>query len=215
MSYSLALLREDLRTSLGMDTDDLVDVAADRLLNRSWWEMQSAVRFSEGEGETTLALVEGTDSYSMPTSDIMAIQSVVLQDIGETDYHRLIRIDDWNMFDKEDTNTGQRNIPTHYSRRGLLMIFWPTPDEAYSVLIKYRKTLQDLQTSGPEIPQEWHELILWGAVSRGFDLRGDTNRAQIFRNKQAMSLSILKSQEVKEVEDVRFSGFKLMRRGYP
>lgn len=212
MSYTLALLREDLRTSLGMDSDDLDNTAADRLLNRAWWELQSAVRFSEGEGETTLSLVDGTVAYAMPTSDIMAIQSVVLEDSDDL-WQRLIRIDDWNMFAKRDDT--ETDTPTHYSRRNDELVFWPCPDEAYSVLIKYRKTLQDIQTSGPEIPQEWHELILWGAVSRGFDLRGDTNRAQIYRNKQAISLSLLKPQETKETEDVRFSGFTLMRRRYP
>ena len=213
MSYTLALLREDLRTSLGMDSTELDDTVTDRLLNRSWWEMQSAVRFSEGEGETTLSLVDGTREYAMPTSDIMAIQSVILQEIDADTYNRLIRIDDWNMFPlRNDEDTG---LPTHYSRRDDEFVFHPCPDDAYSVRIKYRKTLQDLQTSGPEIPQEWHEVILWGAVSRGFDLRGDTNRAQIYRNKQAMSLQVLTPQEEKELEDVRYSGFMPLRRRYP
>lgn len=213
MSYTLALLREDLRTTLGMDSTELDNTATDRLLNRSWWELQSAVRFSEGEGETTLTLVDGTAEYDMPTSDIMAIQSVVLQEIDADDYNRLIRIDDWNMFAKrDDVDT---DVPTHYSRRNDQLIFWPCPDEAYSVLIKYRKTLQDIQTTGPEIPQEWHELILWGAASRGFDLRGDVNRAQVFRNKQATSINFLKPQEIKETEDLRYSGFKPLRRKYP
>jgi hypothetical protein len=213
MSYTLGLLRADLRTALGVDNQELTDAAADRLLNRSWWEMQSIVRFSEGEGESSFLTVDGTREYNMPTSDIMAVQSVILQHPEESDYTRLIRIDDWNMFPlRDDSRTGR---PTHYSRRDDKFILFPNPDREYQVRVKYRKTLEDISVLGPEIPQEWHEVILWGAVSRGFDLFGDVNRATVYRNKQALSFQLLESQETKELEDLRYSGVTILRRRYP
>ncbi len=125
----------------------------------------------------------------------------------------MIRIDDWNMFPRRnDTDLAE---PTHYSRRNDELVFWPNPDAEYTIRIKYRKTIEDLQTAGPEIPQEWHELILWGAINRGLVLRGDLNRAQVFRNMQAESLQLLDTQETKELEDVRYSGFMSIRPRYP
>lgn len=220
MPLTLALLREDLRTHLGMDVSDLDDTDADRLLNRAWWSVSSQLRFREREGAVTLTLTAGTRAYSIPTTNSVpldVIQRVVIRptDGSTSDWDSLIKIDDWNMFEIQDDSADMRAQPTKYSTREQQLIFDPVPDKQYLVNIKYLKTLQDIQSSGPEAPQEWHEVILWGAISRGFFARGDWNRGTAAQNQQAVFMQILDTQEDKNEEDHIYSGLRVIRRRYP
>jgi hypothetical protein len=212
MSYSLALLRADLRTHLGMDSSDLSDADADRLLNRSYWALQSKLRFNVQEEETSFDTVASMRNYATPTGE-ESVQALTILDDASGLYTPLKKIDDWNMFPLRDDDT--ESIPTHYSRRNDEFILHPNPDDVYTIRVKYRATLADLQSSGPEIPQEWHEVILMGAVYRGFFVRGDVNRAEKYRGEWATLVNLLDTDEEKEVEDRRYSGVTVMRRRYP
>jgi len=216
MSLTLALLRDDLRTHLGMDEDDLPDSDADRLLNRSWWSLSSQLRYRERESVLLLGLLAGVKEYTI-SSIIDVIQRVVIQP-GDQDpdaWDPLIKIDDWNMFEIQNDSAAAEALPTRYSTRGQSIVFDPTPDAAYTVRIKYLKTLADIESSGPDAPQEWHEVILWGAISRGFFARGDWNRGVQAQNQQAIFLQALDTQEDKNQEDRVYSGLKVIRRRYP
>jgi hypothetical protein len=213
MSLSLTLLRDDLRTHLGMDVVDLPDLDADRLLNRSWWAMSSQLRFSEKDATHSFNTVAGTNSYALPT-DSDAIQKVIIQPDGEEDWASLSKINDWNMFTLS-ANTEDEGFPTHYSRRDYNFILWPTPDDVYPASVKYLKTLQDIQSSGPEAPQEWHEVVLWGAISRGFFARGDWARGNAAQAQQAIYLQALDTHEDRDQEDKIYSGLRPLRRRYP
>jgi hypothetical protein len=136
-----------------------------------------------------------------------------LQQAGEDAWEPLSNISDWNMFDLKDSSLEER--PTHYSIRGSSFILWPNPDDVYDVEVKYLRTLADIQASGPDAPQEWHEVILWGAISRGFFARGDWNRGTAAQNQQALFLQTLDTQETKNQEDHIYSGLRVVRRRYP
>lgn len=212
MSLSLILLREDLRTHLGMDDDDLPNADADRLLNRAWWSLGSQLRFSSKDATHSFTTVAGTEEYPIPT-DSDAIQKVVIKETTEDEWSPVINIADWNMFELEAESPQQQ--PTHFSRRGPNFVLWPTPDQEYDVRVKYLRTLADIQASGPEAPQEWHEVILWGAVSRGFYSIGDWTRGQQAQAQQSLMIASLDTQETKDHEDRVFSGLRVYRRRYP
>ena len=212
MSLSLAILREDLRSHLGQDSTDLPDAQADRLLNRSWWAIASQLRFNEKDAETSFITVPGTQTYSIPP-DSDAIQRVVIQGADDSGVDPLIKISDWNMFALKDDEDTER--PTHYSRRDGEFILYPIPDAEYTVYVKYLRTLADIESSGPDAPQEWHEVVLWGAVSRGFFIRGDWNRGNLAQNQQALYLQSLSTQNERETVDRPYSGMKVLRRRYP
>lgn len=195
-----------------MDDLDLPNTDADQLLNRSWWTISSKLRFFERDGTYSFVTVAGTDSYPLPT-DSDVVQRVIVQEAGDDDWEPLTNISDWNMFDQQQTSSEDR--PTHYSLRGSSIILWPNPDKVYSVSFKYLRTLADIQASGPDAPQEWHEVILWGAISRGFFARGDWNRGTAAQNQQAIFLQTLDTQETKNQEDHVYSGFQVLRRRYP
>ena len=164
MSLSLADLRSDLRIHTGKGAS-LSDGEADQLLNRAWWPLAAQLKFSEKDAEFTFTTVSGTQEYSFP-SDSDSVQRVVVYDSDSQEWVPLVKQDDWNMFAKQDND--EDAFPVYYSRRNDQFIFFPVPDDEYDVRVKYQQTLADLQTSGPGVPQEWHEVILWGAVARGF-----------------------------------------------
>lgn len=168
----------------------------------------------------TLTLVAGTRNYTIPSVSgfpLDVIQRIVIRptDSSTQAWEPLIRIDDWNMFEIQDDSADMRAQPSRYSTREEELIFDPVPDQEYIVNIKYLKTLQDIQSSGPEAPQEWHEVILWGAISRGFFARGDWNRGTAAQNQQAVFLQALDTQEDKNEEDHVYSGLRVIRRRYP
>lgn len=212
MSLTLSLLREDLRTHLGVDESDLPDAAADRLLNRAWWPMAAQLRFNEKDAEYTFTTVAGTEAYSFP-SDSDAVERVVIQESPNSKWEPVNKIDDWTMFGKEDDdNTG---VPSYYSRRDNEFIFFPIPDDEYPVRVKYQRTLSDIESSGPGVPQEWHEVILWGAVSRGFFVLGDWTRGKDAQAQQAIFLATLSTQEERESFDRPMAGLTVLKRRYP
>jgi hypothetical protein len=212
MSLTLALLREDLRDHLGKNSSTLDNTAADRLLNRTWWALAAQLRFNERDAEHTFTTVDGTDTYALPT-DSEAIQRVVIQDTDSSGWEPLTRIDDWSMFPlKDDTD---ESLPTHYSRRGDDFILWPCPGDEYDVRVKYLRTLADIEASGPDAPQEWHEVILWGAVARGFFADGDYDRGTKAQAQQALYIQSLDTEEVRETEDRVYSGIRVLKRKYP
>lgn len=212
MSLTLALLREDLRDHLGKNSTNLPNDAADRLLNRAWWAISSQLRFNERDAEDTFTTVAGTDSYDIP-ADSDAIQRVVIQDTDSSTWEPLTKIDDWNMFAKKDDT--DQSFPTHYSRRGSDFILWPCPNGAFEVRVKYLRTLDDIQASGPETPQEWHEVILWGAIARGYFSFGDWDRGSKAQAQQALYIASLDTEEVRETEDRVYSGVRIIKRKYP
>lgn len=212
MSLTLALLRSDLRDHLVKNSTNLIDADADRLLNRTWWALSSQLRFSERDAVHTFTTVAGTEAYAFPT-DSEAIQRVTVQYVDSSAWDPLTKIDDWNMFvQKDDTD---RAYPTHYARRGSEFILWPNPDDAYSVRVKYLRTLADIQATGPDAPQEWHEVILWGAIARGFFSFGDWDRGSKAQAQQALYITSLDTEEIRDTEDRAFSGLRVIKRAYP
>ena len=212
MSLSLSVLRQDLREHLGVDETDLPDADADRLLNRAWWPMAAQIRFNEKDAEHTFTTVAGQQDYSFPSASDAIERVVVREPQGQT-WEPLVKIDDWNMFERQDDD--EDAFPAYYSRRGNEFILWPVPDEEYEVKVKYQQTLSDLQASGPGVPQEWHEVILWGAVSRGFFILGDWARGKEAQMQQTIYLNTLKTQEERETIDRPMVGLKVLKRRYP
>lgn len=212
MALSLAQLRQDLRDHLGVDESDLIDADADRLLNRSWWPMAAQLRFNEKDAEFSFTTVASQQDYAFP-SNSDAVERVVIKDPDTGSWEPLAKIDDWTMFEKQDED--EDAVPSHYSRRGSEFILWPVPDSAYEVRVKYQQTLVDLQASGPGVPQEWHEVILWGAVSRGFFQLGDWARGKEAQNQQAVFLQSLSTQEERETIDRPMVGLRVLKRKYP
>jgi hypothetical protein len=134
----------------------------------------------------------------------MSFQRIEQQSDGieleHVDWHDLLGID--------YTVTGD---PTRFAHRGEDLILDPTPDSA----VKYRAYYYRYPTpfieanlaSECEFPIDWHEIIVLGAVYRGFEKLMESDRA-IAANKMFISAAIRQGSSV--IEDSEISrGFKV------
>lgn len=214
MSLSLQNLRDELREHLGVDSTDLDDVAADRLLNRSWWQVADDFDFKEKETSRTYNTVIGTLLYAS-AADINGLQAVAIED-PYSQQHDLL--DPMTLLVYESgfvDNINARGKPRKYVTKGNAIILYPTPDKVYEITEHYWKTLADLVVGGPTIPQAWHEIILMGAVQRGFIRDGDYSRANGARSLKVELLNTKESRESKEKADRPYAGLKMLRPRYP
>ena len=183
MGISLSSLRTDLRDHLGVDDLDLPDADADLLLNRSWWEVMNKLDFREKESSWTLTTVVGQRNYTCPV-DQDAVQNIVVLDPNTEDYKSVDQLE-MNTFAQTITeNVNERGMPENYARRSNEILLHPVPDDVYTITVYSLMTLADLGVAGPPAPQEWHEIILFGACWRGFLKQGLHNRAKSIRKEQ-------------------------------
>jgi hypothetical protein len=131
----------------------------------------------------------------------------------------------WQIIDVMDTRlydaqykpaTDQRGIPTHYFRENTSIILWPTPDAVDDIKIRYRMTLADLAAGNaePDVPQVWHEIILFGAIWRCFARLGDMARKDSYKADWLGMLNNTTPVVEKEKVDTKFAGVVLLRRNY-
>lgn len=203
-------LRTELREHLGMDSSDLPSANADLLVNRSYWALRDKVPFRKTELTNAPTIVIGTRNYAMPSS-FDAIRYVTLEH-PDTKVHKTLQRTTRFVYENKYTNTtSDRGEPEIYFREKDDMILWPTPDKVYVVEIGYWGIFTDLSDSNtdPEMPQEWHEIILFGAVWRGFLRLKDFNRARAVEAIQVNLINDTTPTEAKEEEDSRLAHVEL------
>jgi len=218
MSLDLPTLRAELRQLLGVDSDDLPDdtdlannkVGANLLLNQAYWELLDKFPFREKEISATFLTVAGTRYYQIP-SMFEALRQLSIEDV-ESQQHTVIERATVYEYETLFVNTSaEQGKPTKYVREKNGIRFWRTPDQVYTITIKYWAVLSDLSSGNPtpEIPQSWHEIILAGAVWRGFFHLGDHAR---MASSKAIHTSLINSAvpvEAKEEFDTHLGGVEV------
>lgn len=217
MSIDLATLRTELREHLGLgDENDVSDSertldndACDLLLNRSYWNIQNKYPFREKEDtDETVATVEGTESYDLPT-DSEAVRKISVLDDDSGQYTPLTRLSRDKFETERNTDSDNYGVPTGYLREGDHFLLQPIPDDAYTIRITRWLTLDEVASSGPDIPIEWHEIILMGAVARGFMRLRDYAAMQGAFASQKILIAGIVPVEAKEEEDSSMAGVDL------
>lgn len=204
MSISLALLRTELRDHLGVDDIDLPNSDADLLLNRSWWEVMNKFDFREKEASRTFTTVAGTRSYANPVTQ-EAVQSVWVSDLYDGTRKQLDQLEIPTFEARYDSDTDARGKPEVYTRQNADMLLDPVPDDVYTITVYHLAILSDIPAGGPDVPQEWHEIILFGAIYRGFLRMGLHNRAKAIRKEQVDMISSTVPVRSKEQTDSRMA----------
>lgn len=213
MGLSLQQMRDDLREFCGVDDDEWSNTITDLLLNRSWWKVADNYDFREKEATVDVTTVIGTSSYTLPT-DLEGLSHVEIKDINSLDFDPLVPLENAEFQDRTTDRTDSRAKPEFYLRRGSTLVFNPTPEQVYTIRVYYDKTLADIISTGVPVPQSWHEVILEGAVWRGFQRLGDYNRMQGAIAVQTGLLSTQKPTKVKEKQDYHTAGLQVLRRPY-
>jgi hypothetical protein len=212
MGLSVNQIDTELTELLGIDDDDYSSVTRLLWINRSFWEITAKFEFKEKEGSYTFNTVDGTSEYNVPV-DIEALQGLsIVQSDGYTNSD-LNRMEQSHYQNVITSNPEARAIPERYYREGNKIILYPTPNDARTVTVKYLKTLPDLLANGSVVlPQEWHELILFGAAYRGFLVMNDKVSADFYRNQQANLTATTIPTEAKEEKDSKYAAVDVVTR---
>jgi hypothetical protein len=209
MSIDLDALRLELKEHLGVSTE-LDSTALDLLLNRSYWEILDKVNFREQEVTAHFNVAAGVNLYDVPNPfESIKLLSIENPDTGEHQtLDRCSQLFYENNYQNIDTAQGK---PTQYLREGGGIRLLPTPDNTYTLTIKYITTLQDLSDNKTtlEIPQSWHEIILLGGVWRGFMRLGDYARCNQVKGHQVNLIAGLTPVEAKEEVDSSHAGLEV------
>lgn len=212
MGLSVDQIDTELKELLGIDDDDYDQTTRLLWINRSFWEITSKFDFREKEGTYNLSTIEGTNEYTVPV-DLEGVQSVAIVQSDGVSLTNLTRITKEQYLNTYTSDYNLRTFPEHYYREADKIIISPVPDDIYSVVIKYLKTLPDLIAGGTVIlPQEWHELILFGAAYRGFLVLNDKVSAEFYRNQQSNLTASTIPTEAKEEKDSRFAAVDVVSR---
>lgn len=215
---SLSVLRAQLRRLLGVDADDLPNVTdvsdpdnevigADQFLNEAYWEILDKFPFREKERTGTFPTTAGEKFYQTPSS-FEALKLISIEDLETGQHTPLDRMTQRQYETDHIESTDAHSKPTHYLREKNGIRLWPTPDNVYTLTIKYLIELSDLSgdNATPETPRTWVEIVKYGAAWRGHLHFGNDAKAI---NAKAVWKSLVDSAtpvESKEETDTHLGG---------
>lgn len=212
VTLDIGQLRTDLRRNLGVISTDegFDDDGCDLLLNQSLWHLLNVYPFREKERSTTYELTVGLRSYSLPTL-FDAVQLVSIQDMFSDAHTKLERMTR-EVYESEYVNNADAyGKPEKYYREGACIVYWPTPDDTYTITLKYLITLSDLEDANPDfpLPNNWYEILLLGAQWRGHLALKQWSELTNCKNLQASIINDVVPVEAKEEKDSRRAGFSV------
>lgn len=207
MGFTVDTLIEELRSHLGLDEDELDEPAALLLLNRSYWEILNRFPLREKEKVATFDTVDGTASYELPV-EFDALTLISIEDLNDAKHIPLNRLTSFRYESLYQNATDAEAKPTDYLRENNCVKLWPTPDDTYTITLRYWANLDDLDSgsSEPDVPREWHEVILYGAIYRGFIKLKDFAQANAINTVKASMMNNLVMVEGVEEGDSHLSG---------
>jgi hypothetical protein len=215
MTLNLTKLRADVRKGLALDATDLPNADVDSLLNRTYWEILEKFHIRETESSTTFTTNQGQREYVLPPDfESLRISAIVDPDTLKHSKLDLFSVKEYEQVYNEDE--AEEGFPTKYFRANESIILWPTPDDTYDIVIHYRQRLEDLADGNidPMLPRSWQELLIFGAIFRGWLELNDYERANAMKAHYIGMLNSMVPQESKEESDTSLAGLQLLGREY-
>lgn len=205
--YDLDDFRDEVRESLGMDIVDLPTTRLDFFINRSYQWLLNAFKFRAKEVTVVFSTVAGIRNYDLPVN-FESLRGVSILN-SDTEQHTVL--DRWTIdkyeqeYNEAETEWG---FPTNYVREGNCIKLWKTPFAIYTVTLKYDRLLADLNDGNTlaEIPKNWDEFVLDGAIYRAYKWIGDYNRASAEKQQLHDDVAAAKVVEKKEEADSHRAG---------
>ena len=197
--------RKELGILGGQEVDD-TDIV--ELLNMALWNVESNFKFHTRERCATTATV--ADQYLYDVSTITRLDSItsiaVVDDDGQR--HKLSRTTR-HWLDANANFSEDSGLPTRYLRERDILTLHPVPDDDYTLTVNHRRGVESLlqgTVEGTGLPRNWDEIVLSGAIWRGWKLiKGDYEKAKDAANVTGALITMSKSVEDKETVDSRFA----------
>lgn len=185
MAYQVSTLVESVRTRVKDSSYSSTDIR--QFLNDTQNDLANEFElpFFEDSDASVMtmddALLYGSDpapvrmqkpiSVTMTASD--KEQPLVYVDYRELD----IRVPDWEA--------ESSNVPRYYTVFDNEIYVYPRPDDGYDFTLRYLKRPTELtgDSSVPEIPEEFAELLVLGACDRVWQTKDRFDKAAIYENK--------------------------------
>lgn len=223
MTLVLSVLRTETREHLGIGDENSIadgsrslnDAAVDRLINRSFWEISDKFPFRLKEATTLFFTVDGTRRYDMPAPyEALRSPGVTITEDSETGQHnpleRMTKVVYEGLY---IDNTDSEALPTNYIREADSIILYPTPDDIYEITVAYWTPFDDLSDANDDpadsVPRVWHEIILFGAVWRGWLRYNNYISSREFKSNQLALINSTTPVESKEEGDSSSSGLSV------
>lgn len=207
MIEELSELIDELRDHLGVDEDELEDYDASVLLNRSYWELLSAHPFREKERWLEFELQAGVRIYNAP-NPMEALRGIYVID-SSNGKRVALRRSSYKIYEESyNAQDDAQGKPCIYMRHEHKIFVSPTPDVAYKATMYYWTTLTELLEGDDlvDAPREWREIVLNGAIQRGWTKKGAYNRMEIMRKMNSDMISKIVPVEAKEEIDSSMAG---------
>jgi len=215
MTIPLSTLRTEVREALAVDATDMPDAVIDLLLNRTYWELLEKFHLRETESSTTLTTNQGQREYILPP-DFESLRISAIIDPETNQHYKLSMFSVKEYEQVQNDEVEHEAFPTNYFRARESLILWPTPDDVYTVILHYRQTLADLSNAAPDpnLPKSWQELLVFGAIFRGWLRVNDYDRANSMKAHYIGMINSMVPQESKEESDTSTAGLQLLGREY-
>ena len=214
MGLVLAQLLSECRKIAGVDVDDsgCDDISVTLQMNRAFWETMNKFKFKENQRSAIFTTIIGQNNYQLPV-EFEAIRTISIEDPATLIWQPIDYFDPQAFDDRENSNTSSRGIPIKYLRENSSILFQPIPDKVYNIKIRHLLRLQDLSTSNNAIviPEEWHEIIMYGGTYRLLFALGDINRGDYFKNHTYTMMGSTIPVESKEQIDTKNAGVSLSK----
>lgn len=209
MSLSLDRMIYWLRMELGvLDSEELGEDDAIDLLNMALWNVEGNFDFRTRERCAKTTLVIGQYQYDLSgVTRLDAIASISIID-ADGQRHKLTRASR-HWLDANANFEDDEGLPVRYLRERDLLTIHPKPDEALDLEINFRQGVADLVengTAGTGLPRNWDEIIISGAVWRGWKtLKRDYEKAKEAATVTGALINMTRSVAAKEESDSRYA----------
>lgn len=142
-----------------------------RYLNDAYLQAVRRVSYYVNEAVLDFSTVAGTASYSQPT-DFAKDRS--LRDLNRTGEFKAVGL---RTIDRSVPSTAP---PYAYAIDGVLIHLYPTPDQVYSLELRYWKlpAVMVADTDSPTIPDDYCDLLVYWAINRCYASEDDSQTAQ-------------------------------------
>lgn len=214
---SIVNMRAGIRKATGVEEGDpdLTTPDIDLYLNRALWELDNKFPFREKEKTVTFDTIAGTRNYDVP-EPFDAVKTLAIKDYYSNETKTLRYMETFEYDNNYDTDEDSQGKPWGYTREGCFVRLWPTPDKAYTIILKRWITLDDLTDTVqyPDIPRVWHEVIQLGGLWRAFIDFGDVSRANQIKNHQISLINSIVPTQAKEEGNDKYAGVEVLRSDY-